>query len=167
MSKKKQNRPLWTCLLTVIIMMAISHLTMVAADIDSLYLCYQDADRLAKVELVNKTAQELFDQGVIDTRYQFDQSTKETQLDAAMHYLQAEHLFIQCNPDYSLNESSQAHALIKEKTSVLKGDVLRIMNKAQSMRGAYDDALNTMLTALDNDQNLGIDSKRGNTPLSC
>ena len=155
MSKKKQNRPLWTCLLTVIIMMAISHLTMVAADIDSLYLCYQDADRLAKVELVNKTAQELFDQGVIDTRYQFDQSTKETQLDAAMHYLQAEHLFIQCKPDYSLNESSQAHALIKEKTSVLKGDVLRIMSKAQSMRGAYDDALNTMLTALDNDQNLG------------
>ena len=155
MSENNPNRSYWSRLLAVIILVAISHLTMPGADIDSLYRCYQDADRLVKVELVNKTAQQLFDQGIIDTRYQFDPSTKEPQLDAAMHYLQAEHLLVQCNPDHALNESDQALVLIGKKASEFKGDVLRSMSKAQSMRGAYDEALNTMLTALDNDQSLG------------
>ena len=155
MSRKNRNRHLWFSLLIIIIMMVISLLTTARADdLDSLYLCYQNADRLGKVRLVNTTARELFDKGTIDTRYQFDQSTKEAQLDAFMHYLQAEHLLIKCNPGQSLNESKQAHALLGKNASALKGDVLRTMSQAQSMRGDYDDALNTMLAALDNDQTL-------------
>ena len=139
-------------LLAAIIVMAISNLPMAGHHIDSLYRCYHDADKARKIELVNSVASSLFNDGVIDTRYQFDKSARENQLDATMHYLHAEHLLSTGDYGTSLSEATQARSLLKNESSTFSSAVSRVMSKALYSLGQYDDALKTLFTALDNDK---------------
>lgn len=133
--------------MAVIIVMSISYLSLMGNQIDSLYRAYLNANDSRRIELVNTASQVLFDKGVIDVLYRLDKSETPEMVDAAMHYLRAEHLFVLKEYESSMEECEKAVGLIGKKENRLFSDALRVMGRAQFRLGKYDDALETMLDA--------------------
>ena len=151
----RYGHPVGLPALITIIIMVISHLVMTATDIDSLLRSYDQADKHHKTVLLNSIASELYNRHITSTQYKFDKSATPNQLDATMHYLWAEHLLNEGEPGYSLDEGIKARDLLEKSPSAFKGNVLRVVGKAQYKQDAFDEALKTFLTAYSNDLKLG------------
>ena len=127
--------------------------------VDSLYLVFTKADRAHKIEIVNKTSAELHNQEITDSLYKCDQVTKETQVDATMHYLMAEHFYDQGEFEEALAHGNKARELTtNHKPDIFISDILGVVSNSQFRLGIYDQAIETLNEAYKLD--LALDDKK-------
>lgn len=131
------------------------HLTMTGENIDSLNQVYINADKSAKIEIVNRFSQELYDKGITDSLYHVTKSGGSEKAEAMMHYLIAEYYY-----DQELYEAARDHGLKandyarKRKADKFRSDVLGVLSSAQFRLGDYNGALNSLLEAYQVDKSL-------------
>ena len=131
------------------------HLTMTGENIDSLNQVYINADKSAKIEIVNRFSQELYDKGITDSLYHVTKSGGSEKAKAMMHYLIAEYYY-----DQELYEVARDHGLKandyarKRKADKFRSDVLGVLSSAQFRLGDYNGALNSLLEAYQADKSL-------------
>lgn len=151
MSKLKVNRCIsqWLGALAVVVAVLALQPMAAAEPVDSLYHLYRTADKQRRIELINAIGMQLSDDGITDTLYQCNASTKSDRAEALLHYLMAEHLFDNDRYEDALAQGILARDLVmkEKKPDKLQSDVLGLVSSAQYRLGDYDGAIMTLMTA--------------------
>jgi len=152
MSKLIVNRCIisqWLGALVAVIAVLALQPTAAAEPVDSLYHLYRTADKQTQIQLINAIGKQLSNDGITDTLYQCDKSTKPDRAEALLHYLMAEHLFDNDHYEEALAQGILARDLVmkEKKPDKLQSDVLGLVSSAQYRLGDYDGAIMTLMTA--------------------
>ncbi|MBQ3730194.1 MAG: helix-turn-helix domain-containing protein [Muribaculaceae bacterium] len=127
------------------------------ADVDSLYHVYINAGKAHRIQIVNTISRELFDTSIIDTVYQCSTTTPDARIEAIANLMMGKYLFDQERYEAALDKGTAALDIVKadKKADAFRSDILGLVSDVQFRLGDYDQALNNMIDAYEDDTNLG------------
>ena len=129
-----------------------------ALSVDSLYVKFQNCDDNLKIALANDIFKELADMEFIDTLYSYDAHSRQTVVEANLHYWMAEYYYDKEQYAQSLEAISCADDLsAKIRDKRLRSDILSTMFNTYFRLGEYDKALHSLLECYSIDMDLGDD----------
>lgn len=142
--------------LTLTIVCLLSTLLPAWADaVDSLYHIYLNADKSHRTSIVNEISRQLYADGITDSLYRCDASSKADYVDGLTQYLMAEHYYDLGQYDNALEKGSQARTRLSGfKPGRLQSNVLGVVSNSQFRTGDLDEALKTLLEAYKLDKKL-------------
>ena len=132
------------------------HLDMMGDTIDSLYNIYINTPSAEQLDAANAVFQQLHKAEFIDSLIQFNKSSRQSEVEARLHYWMTEYYYANGMFDDSNEAGERAIGLMSSvKDDHFKSDLLGIVANTQFRIGNYDNALKTQVAAYRIDQKLG------------